>query len=237
MIIYFRACEKQETISHVVRYKNISKTELLRKCWSSIQSSISNEDKIIVLADSVSPDTINYMLNYCNTTNLEIVYVPDHSWEIHQHTIELFNILEKYASIYPNEVHYIVEDDYLHVPNAILILNKTLENWPYFATSYDYPDRYSQVETQKGCMLMLGLERHWRTIDSAPLTLLAKGSTWLKYIDMLKEAAPTSNDKVLETIFQYSMCISPIPALSSHMTERHLSPLVNWETVWNDLDY
>jgi hypothetical protein len=235
VIIYFRACEKQQTISNISRFNNIPKTELLKKCWISIQNSVSADDSIVLIEDSVSSDTMNYLIANSNTPNLSIISVPEHDWSVHQHTIELFDLVEVKTKQLPDELHYIVEDDYLHVPNAVLILNKTLQNWPYFATSYDYPDRYSQEETQQGCMLMLGLDRHWRSIKSAPLTLLAKGSTWLRHIDVLKQAAPTSNDKVLETIFEKELCISPIPALSSHMTTAHLSPLVNWEAVWDDI--
>ena len=235
MIIYFRACEKQETISYVTRYRNVGKTELIKKCWISLQDSVQEEDRVILIVDEVSSETLNFMLETCSTSKLEIVQVPKHPWEIHQHTIVLFEVLEKYSELFPEELHYIVEDDYLHVPNSIIILEQTLKNWPYFATSFDYPDRYSQEETDKGCKLLLGLDRHWRTVNSAPLTMIAKGSTWLRHIDSLKLAAPTSNDKVFEEIFTNELCISPIPAISSHMTQKHRSPLVNWEALWDNI--
>ena len=46
MIIYFRACEKQDTIPYVIRFNNFNKTIILKKCWLSIQKSIKNTDTL-----------------------------------------------------------------------------------------------------------------------------------------------------------------------------------------------
>jgi hypothetical protein len=46
MIIYFRACEKQDTIHYVTRFNNFNKTIILKKCWLSIQKSIKNTDTL-----------------------------------------------------------------------------------------------------------------------------------------------------------------------------------------------
>ena len=232
MIIYFRACEKQETISYVDRYKYDSKTKILKKCWLSLQSGISEDDKIIIIADAVSESTIQFLIDTSNTKNIEIILVPKHAWEHHLHTVVLVDTLEKYSNQFPNELHYIVEDDYLHVPNAISILKDNLKDCPYFALSYDYPDRYVKPEL---AMIIIGSDRHWRTVSSSTMTVLALGETWLKVIPALKQAAPTSNDKVFEAIYQNIACISPIPALSSHMTKYHLSPLIDWETIYENI--
>jgi hypothetical protein len=234
LFIYFRVCEKQQTISNVVRFQNITKTNLLRKCWLSLQNSINNTDTLIVIHDSVSEDTLIWLENTSKSNNIEFIEVPEHSWEYHQHTVTMIETLEKYASVYPNELHYIVEDDYIHVPNAIRVMEASLKDWAYFAVSYDYPDRYTLAP--RDCRIILGPDRHWRTIDSCTMTTLAKGSRWLDHMNELKLAAPTSNDKVFEDIFKTVPCVSPLPSLSSHMTDYHMSPYINWEQIWNSLD-
>lgn len=233
MIIYFRACEKQETISYVTRFKNTDKTSILKKCWNSLNSSITSDDKVILIEDSLSEFTLNYIKETSHASETIIVSVPEHDWSVHQHTIELINALEKYSEEYPEELHYLVEDDYLHVPQAVRLLQENLKNWIGFAVSYDYPDRYVDM---LDCKVLLGFDRHWRTINSSTMTVLAKGSTWLRHISQLKEAAPTSNDKVFETIYASTPCISPLPSISSHMTDRHLSPLIDWNKLWNQIE-
>jgi hypothetical protein len=232
MLIYFRACEKQNTISYVTRFNNINKTIILKKCWLSIQNSISSEDKVILIEDSLSSDTLNWL--YANSkTEIVKVSVPNHSWEFHQHTVTLVEALAQFSEQFPEELHYIVEDDYLHTPDALNVLRDTLFSWNYFAVPYDYPDRYNPP---KPCNVLVGKDRHWRTIDSGTMTAIAKGKTWLTYMSALKEAAPTSNDKVFEEIYSKVPCINPLPGVASHMTDKHHTPLVNWNQIWENIN-
>lgn len=233
MIIYFRACEKQETISYVTRYNNTPKTTMIKKCWASLQFSVTNEDTVVIIHDNVSDDTIAWLKNNCNTNNIELVSVPEHEWSYHEHTVTLINTLEEWCNNYPDELHYIVEDDYLHVPNAIRVLEHTFKDSNYFILSYDYIDRYTKPEA---CVVLLGPDRHWRTVTSSTMTVMAKGKTWLDHIVELKAAAPTSNDQVFADIYKITSCLSPIPSLSSHMTDRHQSPFVDWKAIWESID-
>lgn len=233
MIIYFRVCEKQQTISNVIRYDNISKTDMLKKCWLSIQQSVIERDKIVIIHDSVSDDTLQYLTDTCNTSQLQLVEVPEHTWDYHQHTVTLIDTLEELSNKYPDELHYIVEDDYLHLPDAISILEANLSNWQHFAVSYDYPDRYINSEATR---VVLGSDRHWKLIPSSTMTVIAKGSTWLDHIEALKQAAPTSNDQVFTEIYKTIPCINPMPGLSSHMTQYHMTPIINWNYYWEHID-
>ena len=231
MIIYFRACEKQETISHVNRYNNVSKTVMIKKCWLSLQGSVTAEDRIIILHDDVKQETLKWLLNTSNTDNIEFVEVLEHSWDYHGHTVMLIDVLEQEATKNPEDLHFILEDDYLHVPNTLHVLKATLTNWPDFAVPYDYIDRYTDPENT---IVLLGPDRHWRTVTSSTMTVIAKGSTWLKYITDLRAAAPTSNDQVFSDIYKLSNCISPLPGLSSHMTDKHATPYVDWNSLWDN---
>jgi hypothetical protein len=231
MIIYFRVCEKQQTISNVIRFQQINKTDMIRRCWKALQSSVTHEDIIFIIHDAVSEDTLEWLQNTANTSNIHLVAVEPHSWDYHLHTITLFSVLEEQCIKYPNELHYILEDDYLHVPNALSVIKNTLSGWQHFAVSYDSPDRYTL--NPEPCMVILGYDRHWRTINSSTMTLIAKGSTWLKWMPEFKQAAPSSNDQVSLSIFTQEPCVSPLPGLSSHMTQHHITPLVDWSDIWN----
>ena len=232
MIIYFRACEKQDTISYVTRFNNINKTIILKKCWLSIQKSITKNDKVIVIEDGLSNDTLEWLNNNSNSL-IEIISVPEHSWDYHQHTVTLIDTLKEYAAKYLEELHYIVEDDYLHTEDALTVLKESLENWNGFAVPYDYPDRYLNP---KPSQIVIGKDRHWRTIDSSTMTVLAKGKIWLTIIEQLAKAAPTSNDKVFEEVYKLIPCINPLPGVASHLTDRHGTPLVDWPQIWNNID-
>lgn len=230
MHIYFRACEKQQTISNVVRFNNISKTEIIKKCWKSIQASVVYTDHITIIHDTVSAETLHWLKTNCETSNITFIEVPEHEWSYHEHTVVLLDTLEKQITEYPEELHYIVEDDYLHTADAIRVLEDTLKHWDHFAVSYDYPDRYTM--NPEPAMVLLGVDRHWRTVTSSTMTVLAKGKTWSRFIDAIKPYGPTSNDQVFTHIYKQEPCISPLPGVSSHMTDHHLTPLIDWVALW-----
>lgn len=232
MKIYFRACEKQQTISNVTRFHNYNKDIILKKCWLSIQKSIKTTDEVYLILDSVSKNTTDWLISTAKTKT-SIVEVPEHEWSYHQHTVTLVEHLEAMSKLYPSELHYIVEDDYLHTHNALDVLRDTLEEWSGFAVPYDYIDRYINAVPSK---IFLGLDRHWRTIDSSTMTVLAKGALWIEAVNALKQAAPTSNDKVFEFLYTKVPCISPIPGVATHLTDRHFTPFVNWDEVWDSIN-
>ena len=220
----------QKSISYVNRWKNYNKTEILKKCWLSLQESVSKDDKIILIEDNVTQETLDWLLETSKTT-VSLVHVPEHTWEYHQHTVTLFNTLKYYVKDQEQASHFIVEDDYMFVPNGLAVFKQAVDNWNQgFAVPYDYIDRYTD---QKPTQIVLGPDRHWRTVDSITMTVAAKGFVWVKYMQDLEQAAPTSNDKVFEDILKQVPCISPLPTLASHLTEHHISPYMNVDALWD----
>ena len=61
MLIYWRVCEKQQTLSFVPRWKNISKLEIIKKCWLSLQQSVSPDDAIKIFEDDFSQELLNWL--------------------------------------------------------------------------------------------------------------------------------------------------------------------------------
>lgn len=232
MFVYFRACEKQETISYVTRFQNFNKTIILKKCWLSIQKSITKNDVLILIQDGLSSSTLDWLLAN-SSVPVQVFSVPTHSWELHQHTVTLVDTLKTKAELYPEELHYIVEDDYLHTPDALHVLRDNLLRWRGFAVPYDYPDRYSNP---KPSQVIVGSTCHWRTIDSSTMTVLAPGHVWSHIMPLLEQAAPTSNDKVFEEVYKQIPCINPLPGVASHLTDRHHTPLVDWKMIWDNIN-
>lgn len=230
MIIYWRACELQKSISYVNRWKGYNKTEILKTCWLSIQQSVSPDDQIYLIEDNLTQEVLTWLVAN-NKAKLSIVHVPEHTWEYHQHTVTLVDTLEQSVKEKEQEVHLILEDDYIFIPNGLDIFKKTAEGWNEgFIAPYDYIDRYRDL---KPSHIILGPDRHWRTVDSITMTVAAKGFVWVKYLKDLREAAPNSNDKVFEKILSETPCIAPLPSLASHLTEHHTSPYMNVEAIWN----
>ena len=232
MKIYFRCCEKQQSVSGVQRWDEIPKYRMIRKCWKSIQQAgLEETDEVFILHDDVSQDTLDFIEQNSieNTTFLE---VPEHEIQDRLHTFKMLEFLKtQIESSDPNEVHYIVEDDYLHTADALTAMKKIFTKWEHFVTTYDYPDRYTMDRIP--AYVMVDTDRHWRTNPSGTYTFAAKAKTWLDSWDIIMKHAPHNPT---EEMFEKHPCISPIPGCSSHLTPHHMSPVVDWDSLWNEID-
>jgi len=239
MQVYFRCCEKQESISTTPRWNNLPKSQILKTCWLSLLPGLKEQDKIIILQDNIKDETLDFLVRTIpDGITFEVVDIPEHEWTHNLHTIELFKRLEKDINMLSDhETFYIVEDDYLHIPEALNFISDAA-NWfsSCFLAPYDYPDRYKQEQIAP-TLVYPGPGCHWRLNPSSTMTLAAKGFVWKKYINKLHEAAPTSNDKVFEEIFKETPCLSPLPGIATHLTPYHMTMYINWEELWNEINY
>jgi hypothetical protein len=230
MIIYFRCSEQKDPVT----FKPLkNKTETLKKSWLSLQQSITNEDRIFIIYDQVSKETMKFLDDTAKTLRLP-VRVPKHKSDFHQHTVTAIELLKKELdNSNESEWHFMIEDDYLFTPNALDIIRKAQKHWGGFIVPYDLPIWYKQGFH---CQLVVGHDRHWRTVPTATMTIMARTKIWKKYIDKMEFIAPKSDDTIFQQIFQADMCIAPLPAVAAHLAQGQVSPLINWDTIWNNIN-
>lgn len=86
MIIIYRASEANKSPGSIsdgsqdkARWNGKKKDEIFRKCWLSLQQDLEGwDDKIIVLADTVTEETKSWMRETCSIpTKLEIKDIPN----------------------------------------------------------------------------------------------------------------------------------------------------------------
>ena len=229
MYIYFRCSEKVQpiTFNHLR-----NKVDILRKSWISLQSSISTDDKLFIIYDAVSDETLKFLDKTCNTDR-EFIKVPEHTFNYHLHTLYAFKVLKtQLEKSKDSSWHFMCEDDYLFVPDALNILRKTQQYWGNFIIFYDMPLWYKQGLISN---IIIGHDRHWRLVNSSTMTTIARTKIWKKYIDLILQNSILSNDKIFEQIYKETPCIAPMPALGTHLAQGQISPIVNWNEIWNSI--
>jgi gas vesicle protein len=229
MIIYFRCSEKETPIT----FKHLkNKSEILKKSWLSLQQSVTNEDQLIVIHDYVSKETIKFLDDTAKTLR-RFIKVPKHDFKNHTHTVVAIETLKKELSnSNESDWHFMCEDDYLFTVDALNIIRKAQKHWGGFILGYDMPIWYKQGFT---CQIVVGHDRHWRTCSSGTMTTMARTKTWKKYIDILLQIAPKSDDRIFEQIYKQDLAITPMPAVMAHLAAGQISPLVNWDEIWNSI--
>ena len=142
---------------------------------------------------------------------------------------------------------FFVEDDYLHFKTCLYEMVSTYErissqlNKDLFICPSDYPFLYMN---DKKTDLLIGSNRHWRTINKTLCTFLTSNYMIKKYWDNLYTTCLDRHDpfeKYMNTIYEKEICISPIKSLSIHLANINssygLSPFIDYKSLWDENNY
>jgi hypothetical protein len=142
------------------------------------------------------------------------------------------------------DLFYFLEDDYIHVREAITEMLFSYEkissqlNQELFLCPADYPYLYSSIDDSK---IFFGNMRHWRSVNETLITFLTSKKMINKYLAELKLMSTIRHHPMelkLHEIYKKEYCISPIPSLAMHATNINstygLPPNFNWKKIWDE---
>jgi glycosyltransferase involved in cell wall biosynthesis len=140
-----------------------------------------------------------------------------------------------------DEVIYFTEDDYLHNVGWAELMREAFHNIDAdYVTMYDHNDKYfypmyHELLSKVVCTKNI----HWKTIPNTTNTYacLAKTfrrdyATHVKYCD-LDRGHCRDFDKFAQFEQEGKTLINPIPGYSTHCEPQYMSPVIDWETVFN----
>ena len=139
---------------------------------------------------------------------------------------------------------FFVEDDYLHFNSSIIEMIETYERVSsqigkdIFICPSDYP--YLYMDNSK-TNILIGSNRHWRTIHKTLCTFMTSKHLVNKYWENFEKTCLDRNDpfeKHLNEIYEKEICISPIKSLSVHFTNINssygLAPFIDYKKLWDE---
>ena len=140
---------------------------------------------------------------------------------------------------------YLLEDDFLHLPQSSNKLVEVLERYDCYATLYDHPDKYIDASSGGNPFIEGGGEdtklfktpsSHWKITNSTVMSFAARVNRLKQDYDSLMK----HSDGQITDSFKF-FCelrstkgipvVSSIPGYSTHCETAWLSPLTNWEKV------
>lgn len=211
-----------------------------------------------IIDDNSKVEVINKMKEICNKynlpfeiSNLEIdKYKNKMKFENNDrmlaHNSHIYQSKE-YALNSEFDLLYFVEDDYLHEEDALTEMIYSYQkftsqlNQEVVLCPVDYPYLYIETQDTKN---FVGFKKHWRIINQSLCTYFISKKTlkkyWSNYEDMfLNNYDPY--EKPLHELYKKINCFSPMPSLGLHLTNVNsiygLSPLKNWNTIWEKNKY
>lgn len=151
-----------------------------------------------------------------------------------------------------DDIGYLCEDDYLHLPDALSALHRIQERLALgtYVTLYDHPDRYHRRDDLpipgRGIELFDG--RHWRAVESTAMTFGASIETLRSdrfLLDLAARYTRYPHDRAMWRTLQglgvrrpvrwarrpARRLLSAVPGLATHMEVDALSPGVDWLDV------
>ena len=217
--------------------------------------------KIIITDDRSTSDNLEKISNLFKTTQIEneIINIKENEFNdqisntdtngdtISQNMISnMRNILKSFqiSENVNSDLFYFLEDDYIHLDNAITEMLFTYEkistqlNDELFLCPADYPYLYSTIDNTK---VFFGNTRHWRSVNETLITFLTSKKMINKYLKDLKLMGTKRHHPMelkLHQIYEKEYCLSPIPSLAMHATNINsiygLPPNFDWKKVWDE---
>jgi len=236
--IIYRCCDRINCVSGAPRHFAGSKLELIKLCFSALIRSISlspvKGTTLTVVDDHSSAELKEFVLD--NTKGLCLRFVS-----LDSETGNGASLKQCYQEGINSkaELLFFLEDDYLLAPEAVSELLGASEHFSrslgrVILHPIDEPDRYRKPYPS---YILLGPDRHWRTVKHTTGTFMLPYSIlvdyWGKYMNFTEYGITpgVSEDNTINLVYSEIPCLSPIPGLAHHMQYEHtLSPFKRWES-------
>lgn len=252
LLIVLRTC----TIVNMVndsgngRYIKVPKSQLALTCISSLVNSINHvqghEVELIVLDDHSDSESVENFKNILANCKFPTSFKSVVDGTGNSHTLK-----KVYDEVQANckDLWYHVEDDYLHVPEAIHDMIDTVDSFEPLTgklvavNPHDDVWRY-KFEIYQG-FLLHGPYRHYRTVKHTTGTCLASRKIFDQYkshfydlATMIGNKTDWAENKSINLVWNKDnvVLVSPIPGLGFHiMDESGKDPYFDIDNLWNSV--
>jgi len=200
--------------------------------------SIFGKYNINLIADNVTEPSLLEFIKSKESTNFKIEYTNLNNAHAFRHSMR-----RACKELKDNDLIYLVEDDYLHLPNSDTILLEGLQIANY-CTLYCHPDKYINAncggnpQVEGGgeiTRVVLTNSSYWKLTNSTTMTFATNIKTLKEDVDIWEEATIESYPRdywaFCKLIDKGRSLISSIPAKSTHTEIPWLSPLIDWTKV------
>ena len=209
--------------------------------------------KTIIVDDQSKKDNLDKIRKLIQDQNIEIIPLDHEKYKSiikKQEKTETFSNLASLLQSFEigknqsDDLIFFIEDDYIH---SETMLDEMISSYERIASQVkkdiimcpaDYP--YLYMNDQK-TNILIGSNRHWRTINKTLCTFMLSKNLLNKYWENFYKTCLDRHDpfeKYINEIYENEVCISPIKSLSLHLTNVNssygLSPFLDYKKLWED---
>ena len=209
--------------------------------------------KTIIVDDQSKKDNLDKIRKLIQDQNFEIIPLDHEKYKSiikKQEKTETFSNLASLLQSFEigknqsDDLIFFIEDDYIH---SETMLDEMISSYERIASQVkkdiimcpaDYPYLYMSDEKTN---ILIGSNRHWRTINKTLCTFMLSKNLLNKYWENFYKTCLDRHDpfeKYINEIYENEVCISPIKSLSLHLTNVNssygLSPFLDYKKLWED---
>ena len=209
--------------------------------------------KTIIVDDQSKKDNLDRIRKLVQDQNIEIIPLDHEKYKSiikKQEKKETFSNLASLLQSFEigknqsDDLIFFIEDDYIH---SETMLDEMISSYERIASQVkkdiimcpaDYPYLYMNDEKTN---ILIGSNRHWRTINKTLCTFMLSKNLLNKYWENFYKTCLDRHDpfeKYINEIYENEVCISPIKSLSLHLTNVNssygLSPFLDYKKLWED---
>ena len=209
--------------------------------------------KTIIVDDQSKKDNLDKIRKLIQDQNIEIIPLDHEKYKSiikKQEKTETFSNLASLLQSFEigknqsDDLIFFIEDDYIH---SETMLDEMISSYERIASQVkkdiimcpaDYPYLYM---TDEKANILIGSNRHWRTINKTLCTFMLSKNLLDKYWENFYKTCLDRHDpfeKYINEIYENEVCISPIKSLSLHLTNVNssygLSPFLDYKKLWED---
>lgn len=209
MTIYYRVSP------YLSRNKNPlgdNKLHIIQTCFESFKNALGNQ-KVYILSDNLSEKQLKIFEGF------NIIQANSGNIGSFQHQLELASQLD------PEEKVFLIEDDYLWVPGAIDLVERSLDVLP-IVSPYDHPGHYIEDRFKHQERKIVLIDNHtYRSAPSNTLTFATKAGLIKKYLDHFKSYGVRDHEMFSDLDVEMFV---PVPSLATHLVVGLLAPNIDW---------
>ena len=209
--------------------------------------------KTIIVDDESTKENLDKIRKLIQDQNIEIIPLDHKKYKSiikKQEKTETFSNLASLLQSFEigknqgDDLIFFIEDDYIH---SETMLNEMIASYERIASQVkkdiimcpaDYPYLYMNNEKTN---ILIGSNRHWRTISKTLCTFMLSKNLLSKYWENFYKTCLERHDpfeKYINEIYKNEVCISPIKSLSLHLTNVNssygLSPFLDYKKLWEE---
>jgi len=209
--------------------------------------------KTIIVDDQSKKDNLDKIRKLIQDQNIEIIPLDHEKYKSiikKQEKTETFSNLASLLQSFEigknqsDDLIFFIEDDYIH---SETMLDEMISSYERIASQVkkdiimcpaDYPYLYMNDEKTN---ILIGSNRHWRTINKTLCTFMLSKNLLSKYWENFYKTCLDRHDpfeKYINEIYENEVCISPFKSLSLHLTNINssygLSPFLDYKKLWED---